>query len=61
MRVFSSLTEMLEETARELFSRGVKRYDMTRQGKKVEEPTVELIGYNFSLSLARFVSGTFTV
>lgn len=50
MRVFSSLTEMLEETARELFSRGVKRYDMTRQGKKVEEPTVELIGYTYTVS-----------
>jgi len=50
MRVYKNLSEMIEETARELFSRGIRRFDQTRQGKKIDEPTVELIGYTYTVS-----------
>jgi len=47
MRIFRNLREAITETARELFSRGVIRYVLTRQGRRVEDPAKELIGYGY--------------
>ena len=50
MRIFGSLSELINETARELFSRGIVRYDLTRQGKVAPEPAKELLGYVYRLT-----------
>lgn len=50
MRVFGSCCEMLNETAREVFSRGTWCYDKTRQAREVTERAKELIGYAYRLT-----------
>jgi len=50
MRIFASCTEMLSEVARDVFSRGVWSYDLTRQGKRTEERAKELVGYAYRLT-----------
>jgi len=50
MRIFSSCVEMISETTRELFSRGERVFDPTRQGRPVSVEQVEIIGYAYRLT-----------
>lgn len=49
MRFFTSGAELVNETARELFSRGQQSNDLTRQGKIFNESANELFGYCYRL------------
>jgi len=52
LRIYSDAKEMLNETTREVFSRGHIVFDETLQGKKVDRryEAKELLGYNFTLT-----------
>lgn len=53
MRIYQNCVEMIDETVREVMSRGTKVYDKTVQGKLVDEKeyeSKELISYLYSLS-----------
>jgi thymidylate synthase len=49
MRFYKNCTELMNETAREVFSRGQASNDRTRQGKIHTETANEIIGYNYKL------------
>jgi len=50
MRIYRTLSEAANETARELFSRGITRYDLTRQARPYGEPARELIAYSYTVT-----------
>lgn len=50
MRMFMTGTELMGETAREVFSRGQLSNDMTRQGKIFTEAANEIMGYCYQLA-----------
>ncbi len=52
MRIYSSAVEMLDETVRDIWTRGEKSFDPTVQGKKVdpvEFEMLELVPYDYKL------------